>query len=171
MEYESQGEKMLKRVNELMAAREDISELLGMNPLYIMYDNNSNHLQFISNVIKLNDYDLLAKSLPWVYKTYTSRDFSVEFFPEVLKAWMKAIDEFLTPESAAQVIEVYLEMLDSHNAAVEHAQEGLIQMKVDEDWKAIERQTVLALLTGDYKSLERLLTVKSIAKNCSPISI
>ena len=73
MEYESQGEKMLKRVNKLMAAREDTSELLGMNPLYIMYDNNSNHLQFISNVIKLNDYDLRAKSLPWVYKTYTSR--------------------------------------------------------------------------------------------------
>jgi len=156
IEYESQGEKMLERVNELMAEREDISELLGMNPLYIMYDNNSNHLRFISNVIKLNDYNLLAKTLPWVYKTYTSRNFSVDFFPEVLKTWMKAINEFLSPESAAQVIEVYRAMLDSHNAAVEHAQEGLIQMKVGEDWKAIERQTVLALLTGDYKKLREI---------------
>ena len=105
LEFEIQGERLLKRVNELMSAREDISELLGMNPLYIMYDNNSNHLRFISNVLKLNDYDLLARTLPWVYKTYTSRNFSEDFFPEVLKTWMEAIES--NSRKFRQIIKVY----------------------------------------------------------------
>lgn len=156
LEFEIQGERLLKRVNELMSAREDISELLGMNPLYIMYDNNSNHLRFISNVLKLNDYDLLARTLPWVYKTYTSRNFSEDFFPEVLKTWMEAIREHLTSESSEQIIKVYEAMLSSHDLSVKTSEDALIGMNVDEQWKAIEQKVVLALLKGSYRELQEI---------------
>ncbi len=156
LEFEIQGERLLTRVNELMSAREDISELVGMNPLYIMYDNNSNHLRFISNVLKLNDYDLLARTLPWVYKTYTSRNFSEAFFPEVLKTWMEAIREHLTSESSEQIIKVYEAMLSSHDLSVKSSEDALIGMNVDERWKVIEQKVVLALLKGSYRELQEI---------------
>jgi methanogenic corrinoid protein MtbC1 len=158
LEYEAQGEKMLKRVNELMSERGDISELLGMNPLYIMYDNNSNHLRLITNVLKLNDYDLLARTLPWVYKTYTSRNFSNSFFPEVLKAWMQSVNEFLSPEGSKQVIAVYEAMLDAHEASVKTSEDALVGMNVEAPWKAVEQKVVIALLKGSYRELQEIST-------------
>ena len=153
LEYERKGEKLLERLNQLMTEREDIGDLLGMTPQYVMLDNNSNHLRFITNVLKLNDYELPAKTLPWVYKTYLSRGFSPHFFPEVLKGWMEAILEILYPETAQEILSVYRAMLEFHEFTLSRSEGALIQMEVDEEWRPVEKKAVFSLLKGDYKEL------------------
>lgn len=62
--YESKKELLLDFVNDKLARNPKISKLIGYNPLQMMYDNHLNHINFMINVFKLNNFELLVKIIP-----------------------------------------------------------------------------------------------------------
>lgn len=43
-----------------------------------MYDNHTNHASFMSNVFKLNDFELMSNVIIWVYHTCHDQGFSYD---------------------------------------------------------------------------------------------
>jgi hypothetical protein len=79
-----------------------------------MYDNHRNHAAFMANVMWLNNYQLLADILPWVYRAYTARGFSLDYFPKVLAAGKAAIRELLPADLAPEPVAVYDWVISRH---------------------------------------------------------
>ena len=118
LEYEDRKDIMMEDVNHHLTSHPDIGVLLGQNPLAVMYDNHRNHAMFMVNVFKLNAFELLAKTLVWVYRSYHARGFSYDYFSLELNAWLQAAEKHLTPSAAKAVGEIYQWMLDSHKDMV-----------------------------------------------------
>jgi methanogenic corrinoid protein MtbC1 len=110
---------MLDEVNTGLSAHPQISALTGGNPLDMMYDNHRNHIDFLSIVFKFQSFDLLAKTLPWVYHTYRAHGFSFDYFPAELEAWKSAIKKHLTPSVSDEILIVYDWMLQHHQTLID----------------------------------------------------
>lgn len=120
--YRSAGERLAERVDAALTARPGLADLLGGNPLEMMRANHRNHHRFLSTVFRVGDYELLARTLPWVYRTYHAHGFSYDYFPVELQAWAAALETELPPADAAAVLPAYEWMLRAHPAAVEAAE-------------------------------------------------
>jgi len=144
---------MLEDVNASMAAHPRINTLIGGNPPAMMYNNHRHHIDFISTVLKFSSFEMLAKILPWVYRTYLAHGFSPDYFPVVLEAWKQAVRKHLgSSELAAEIIAVYDWMLKNHSLLIE-----LSAMVPEEEVPypelAEERRNFgTRLLAGDYAS-------------------
>jgi hypothetical protein len=98
--YAKAKELLLEDVNAFLTSHPRLAWLIGGNPLTMMYDHHRNHIDFLSTVFTFQSFDLLAKTLPWVYRTYHAHGFSYEYFPVELDAWKRAIGKHLPPRSS-----------------------------------------------------------------------
>lgn len=142
-------------VNRTLESRPDLYHLIGGDNLALMKDNHGNHAAFMDNVFFLGNYALLARIVPWVYRVYTARDFSLDYFPAELKAWSEAIAQRLSPSDAKPILDVYAWMMEQHSAFTELAQvpESLEPAPIP----AINLDRFLEVfLKGDFQAAERL---------------
>lgn len=114
-EYSKKTSVMTEFVNNELASRKDIASLVGENQLEIMYNNHSNHAMFMYTVFKLNYYEMLAGIIPWVYRAYSSHNFSYNYFPVELAAWKKAIKKYAPANCTDEICAVYDWMIQNHN--------------------------------------------------------
>lgn len=151
-DYRDNTEAMLEDVNEELSSRDDITDLIGDNPLEIMVDNHQNHIQFMTNVFKLNDYELLVRTVSWVYRTYKNHGFYYDYFPVELEAWIDAVNEHLSAQNAKPIREVYSFMLENHQEFVDMAQ-SMVALEIDipDKWEGPADELLEALLHGDQK--------------------
>ncbi len=117
--YVEARDVLLDEVNAFMTAHPQVSALIGGNPLGMMYDNHRNHIDFLSTVFKFQSFDLLAKTLPWVYRSYRAHGFSFDYFPVVLEAWKSAVNKHLPPVAATEILTVYDWMLQQHSTLID----------------------------------------------------
>lgn len=152
-DYRNNSEAMLEDVNEELSSRDDITDLIGDNPLELMFDNHQNHIQFMTNIFKLNDYELLVRTVSWVYRTYKNHGFSYDYFQVELEAWIGAVNEHLKDQNATPIREVYFFMLENHREFVDMAQ-SMDEPEIDipDKWKEPADKLLEALLHGDRKS-------------------
>lgn len=123
--YENKRVFLVEFVDKALTARPDIYELIGNNALKMMYDNHKNHINFMINVFKFNDYEMLVSMIPWVYKAYKSHGFSYDYFPIELTAWQSATKNYLKPEDADEINNVYKWMIEKHNRMIELSQQEI----------------------------------------------
>ena len=116
--YLEQKEALADHVDGEMLRHPDLSSLIGHCPVDAMMLNHKHHACFMGTVFAMNSPDLLLRVLPWVYKSYSKRGFSFDYFPVALKVWMAAATEVLGPERAKPVCSVYRWMLDRHEDTV-----------------------------------------------------
>lgn len=120
--YREKLRGLTEAVDRTMKECPNISQLLGNNPLQVMYTNHSNHALFIAGVLQLNDFQLLSKLLPWVYRSYHARGFDYAYFPLELKAWKKALLSHLAPACTAEILPLYDWMLNLHESLITSAE-------------------------------------------------
>jgi MerR family transcriptional regulator, light-induced transcriptional regulator len=154
--YEQNLAGMLDKVNARMGANPAVMALIGNNPLQVMYDNHRHHAMLLSNLMRLNHYEVLAVILPWVYRTYRSHGFSQDYFPAMLNAWMAVIKETLPESSAAEVTGVYRWILGRHETNLQEADQLNDQLSS----KGASPDSVVSgfvghLLGSDYKAARR----------------
>ena len=160
LEYRNAIPKIHEIINKKMAGLENIGTLTGDNPLAVMFDNHKNHLTFISTVLNLGFYDLLSKTLPWVYRAYTGRKFSQDYFPTFLTNLKQTFTETLSPQTAAEVNLIYSWMIEKHETLLKLSQDRELRPPpVDQKWMETKNRFQNALLSGD--SIE----CSEIAKN------
>ncbi len=150
--YEEARPAMLASVNAELLAREDLPRLLGGSSSQLMTTNHENHAAFMSNVLALGQHELLARSLPWIYRTYRARGFSYGYFPVELQAWRRALDACLPAEWAGQISVIYQWMVDHHAEVVSLAEErpeAPAPAERSDRWINLRERYLAALLAGD----------------------
>ena len=117
--YDARKGLLAENVNLAIAGRDDLPELIGGNAnIELMHSNHHNHVQFLTTVLYLNGFRLLASVVPWVYHTYRQHGFSFEYFPVVLSAWKQAVNKEIQPELTAEIIPVYDWMINQHEKII-----------------------------------------------------
>ncbi len=163
--YEQNKEQMLEYVNKKLTEHEKITQLIGKNPLEMMYNNHKHHIDFMINVFKLNNYEMLIRIIPWVFKSYHSHGFSYDYFVVVLETWKKAINKYLPKIEADEINTVYEWILKNHENMIHLSKkERLLLSKVSPEWIEIQKKFLSLLLQGDFESCIKLAdeVVKSI---------
>lgn len=78
--YEKAKEMLIDKVNGALTRHSHLEQLIGLNPIQMMYDNHRNHANFMIAVLKLNAFEMLVRIVPWVYRIYHRRGFPTIIF-------------------------------------------------------------------------------------------
>lgn len=152
---------LVSAVDNALVAEPDIHELIGGNPPQVMYENHRHHAAFMATVFSIGHYELLARTVPWVYRTYHSHRFSYDYFQRELRAWQRAIRQRVTDCGMEAVQAVYQWMLDVHERMIAISRSELgFEMPIDENWLETRNEFQSAVLRGDHK---RCLTLARAA--------
>lgn len=156
--YHQHAREMCAVVDATLSKHEDINILIGNNPLQVMYDNHTHHAAFMTSVFSTANYELLARTLPWVYQVYRNKNFLFDYFPLELKAWIDAVRTALTPEDAENIYAVYRWMLNQHENIVKLAcdVDYSTQPPINPQWLAQKNTFLKALLAGDHHECVKL---------------
>ncbi|MBS3766430.1 cobalamin-dependent protein [Candidatus Bipolaricaulota bacterium] len=150
--YKENSESLVEVVNESFANREDIGDLIGDNSIEKMFENHENHVRFMTNVFILNDYDLLTRTVIWVYRTYRAHGFSDDYFLVELEAWKGAVDDQLKSESASPINKIYSFLLENHEAFIKSSEKiEETGLDVSEEWQGTYEEFLESLLKGDHR--------------------
>jgi len=107
MEYASKADKLVSEMNTLMLARTDIEKLVGKENLTMMQDNHSNHIRFITSILKDFNSEVLVETILWVFRAYRSHGFSTNYWAAQLNTWIQLLKSELCMESYAEVLPLY----------------------------------------------------------------
>lgn len=153
-EYLENLDALVDVADREVLSRNDLEIFIGSNSPEVARDNHRNHAQFISNVLRLNRFELLDRTLPWVYNSYSSRGFSYDYFPLVVRSFKKAAGEVLSKKSADEVAGVYDWMLSQHDTLIEISQRMPDQSKKEEDDRV--GRVLECLLKGNSRNCIRM---------------
>lgn len=118
-QYLREKEVLLDEVNTLMAAQPQIAGLIGGNAISMMQDNHRNHIDFMGTVFKFSSFEMLVKTVPWVYRSYTAHGFSPDYFPLELATWKRAVAAHLAPQAAEEINAVYDWLIKNHGNMID----------------------------------------------------
>ncbi len=157
--YRDNRDLLLKSINSIMDSNSRINELTGFNPRQIMYDNHRHHQEFMHAVFCISDYRLLVRTVPWVYRAYKSLNFSYEYFPIELQAWISSMEQTEFSDTMKPIIEIYRWMISKHDKMVELAEKNVVEeLPIHPDWLSIKNHFQVSLLTGDSRTCKEIAT-------------
>lgn len=152
-DYEEKKDFMLDYINGEISKRQDILELIGGNPLQMMYDNHRNHVTFMINVFKYSLFDMLVRIVPWVYKAYHNHGFSYDYFPAELETWKKAVNKFLPESSAKEINKTYDWLIKKHREMIELSKkQSDFVIPLEEKWQDKKKRFLSYLLAADFEA-------------------
>lgn len=154
--YQSHQQILAEVVNRQLSARDDIHELIGYNSLEIMYDNHKHHAAFMATVFVLNDYRLLVKTLPWVYRAYHQHGFSYDYFPVELNAWLQALEEYAAELRSGVLPAVYRWMISIHEQLIPLSRNEQNQPPLKEEWLEDRNAFLAGLLEGRQEKVDAI---------------
>lgn len=109
--YQIYGPRLKERVNILMSELNEQMNIIGDNPITVVFNTNSKQVDFMSTVFNLNDYEMLLNTLPWVFSINASKGLSPKYFDYAVKTWIKVIDEMIPEAYRAEIKRVYQWMI------------------------------------------------------------
>ncbi|MBN2857893.1 MAG: cobalamin B12-binding domain-containing protein, partial [Candidatus Delongbacteria bacterium] len=149
-EYSDKIPELLELMNKKMTNLRNINDLIGGNSLRVMYDNHKHHLIFLSNVFKLGFYDLMAQTLPWVYRAYLGHKFSPDYFPAALGIWKEVFRDVFSAKTSEEICNIYDWMISKHEDLILLSKDmSLLHPAVDNKWLETKNDFRSALLKGN----------------------
>ena len=143
--YEKAKGRLVDYVNKELETNPKILDLIGGNPFSIMRNNHSNHATFLITVFKIGSYELLARTIPWVYRAYRARGFSYDYFPAELATWKSGVEKYLDSVYASEIIKIYDWMINNH--------ENMIQLSVSDEGLTFSLQSETTAMQDVFLSL------------------
>lgn len=95
------------KASQLLAARDDISELIGEKNEAIMNDNCFNFTDFMYSQLRSYSPETFVHTVFWAIRVYRSRGFSVAFWPAELRTFLRVIEEELPEDAFAEIRPFY----------------------------------------------------------------
>ena len=164
--YEKAADRLLDHVNRALEKDPQIRELIGGNPFELMRNNHSNHAAFMTTVFKLNAYELLVRTLPWVYRAYHARGFSYDYFPLELTAWKQAVEQTLDGIHSAEIIRIYDWMIDHHENAIRLSESGAgLAFSLPGETTEMQEMLLSLLLHSDSRGCLQLVQRSVLTKD------
>jgi len=130
-EYQSKTDRMIALLNEKVLEREDIRNLIGQGNEQMMQDNHANHARFIYSIMKKPNNQVFVSSILWMFRTYHSHGFSVNYWSVELNIWLNILKDQLSVNSFNQIAPIYSWMKDNVHVFAEIAKEQ-IKVKSEE---------------------------------------
>lgn len=152
--YHKNKSTLLEHVNTSMESHDGIHELIGSGDLSVMFDNHRNHVNFMDTVFLLNNFELLARILPWVYRAYPARGFSYDYFPLALHAWIAAVREVIGERPGAPIVEIYRWIISRHGQLIALSGESEYAVPpfgIDPETEARLSNFISLLVRGDHR--------------------
>jgi len=151
-EYKKNQDTIRLLVQKELTILPEICQLIGNNPIQLMYDNHDYHTAFMSTFLKLNNYELLARIFIWNYRVYCGRGFQYNYFLRDLYAWQTAIDNVITKESAYEIKAVYQWLITHHEELIDLAIADEYYIFSEHKMEGLNYIFLMHLLHGDYKA-------------------
>ncbi len=98
-------------VSRLLIERQDIERLIGTGNQAMMEDNHRNHARFIASLLESFDARVLVESILWVFRAYRNHGFQLTYWPAQLDAWLRVLQQQLTPAAYTEIEHLYRFML------------------------------------------------------------
>lgn len=155
--YREKAQDMLLFVNKVLSSREDIFQLLGGNPLQLMYDKQKHHVQVMSTILMYSLYDLLVREFLWNYRIYLNHGFSEDYFSLELKTWIMAISKHISVTYRTELTKVYEWLLTKQTEMIRLSKEvKMFSIDIRDEWREYKSKFLTAILTGDDEKAWRL---------------
>jgi len=155
--YQESIPELVKHTNARILSIADSIEITGENPWSVVEDNHRNHAMFMSNVFFIGEYKLLARTLPWVYKVYTARGFSRNYFPEVVRSFIEGVSLVIPPDKSGEILAIYNWMLMNHDKVLNLSCEvSEKELPGGPEWLHRKTAFLKALLRGDSRECLRI---------------
>ncbi|MCG7906149.1 MAG: cobalamin-dependent protein [Candidatus Thiodiazotropha taylori] len=150
--YLDKKEQLLDQVNRAIAAHPEFGSFLGENSFELLENNHRNHVSFMAEIFAQNDFESLARALPWVYRAYHNQGVDYAYFPAELNAWSTAIRQLINPDYAKPLIQVYEWVLAQHELTIAIAEsETQLNVSVEARFKPNQQEFMGALKARDMK--------------------
>ncbi|MBI9102274.1 MAG: cobalamin-dependent protein [Spirochaetales bacterium] len=151
--YQKNIPKLQKYVDDTMSSHPSINKIIGNKPLEVMYANHKHHAAFMLTVFSIGNYELLARTIPWVYRAYSAHNFSYDYFPLELEAWLEAVGKYTALELTKEIKLVYEWMIKKHENMISLSQSKMgSQPPISENWLETKNSFFTAILEGDHKA-------------------
>ena len=156
-EYAARQDDLVSFVNRRLGEDSVARRLIGAAPLRVMHDNHRNHVAFMSTVFRLNHFELLAETVPWVYRSYHARGFSYDYFPTALRTWIEAVGLALSPANTPEIGAAYAWLIERHEAFVALSERPAVaSAAASGGWEDRRRRFLAALLAADQRLCLRI---------------
>ena len=143
---------LIKFVDDRLCSMPEMNSLIGNNFPQVMHDNHKHHAAFMATVFSMGNYELLCKTVPWVYRSYHSHHFSYDYFPVELKAWREAIETYLDNNLNEAIRTIYDWMIDHHDQFIVLSEsEMLSPMPMNGEWFTVKSSFQSSLIVGDHQ--------------------
>lgn len=144
--FHEHAENLTSIVDRKMAARSDIGELIGGNPIEIMFANHRHHCLFMETIFCLSDFSMLVKTVAWVYRAYSAHGFKKEYFPIELQTWNSEIKKTCRQPAINPVIAVYDWLIEHHADFCLLSETSLPESpEIDSQWLQIKKRSKMRL--------------------------
>lgn len=166
--YHECSAALVHDVNEALRAHASIHSLIGNNPLQVMYDNHKHHAAFMATVFRIQSYELLVRTVPWVYRSYHAHRFSYEYFPRELEAWISAIRKH-SDQPMDTIVQVYRWLLSKHAVMMGLADSDMPCVPpVSDAWLEQKNAFQAGLQRGDHQAC--LALARELVHQCSDVA-
>ena len=157
-EYGETVSQLVLHVDQALMNHPRISELLGGCPINVMRRNHKNHARFMHTAFVLESPQMLANALPWVYRTYSTRGFSYDYFPAALSVWEEAVQEHLAPDAAQPIVDIYRSIQSHHEDLIELSRLFPVKLFRPHTWSR-DLETLLSyLFEGSWQKAAEILS-------------
>ncbi|PWD98614.1 hypothetical protein [Marinilabilia rubra] len=110
-EYKNKSSLLVSKMNASMLKKSNLINIVGSDNIEMMKDNHANHVQFISSILKYKNTAVLIETIIWVFRTYRSHGFSIEYWSVQLNEWINILKEELSQNIFDEIIPYYKWML------------------------------------------------------------
>jgi len=100
-------DKLVAEMNEIMCNRPDIEELVGKDNIRMMKDNHANHLRFVHSLLDHYNKQVLVDTVAWVYRSYRSRGFHVNYWAAQINTWIDLLKKRLSEDAYVSISPLY----------------------------------------------------------------
>jgi hypothetical protein len=159
--YEFHQSKLIDNVNRLLLINPNLFSLIGAeSAIDKMLLNHKNHAAFMTTVFRFGNYQMLANTIPWVYRTYKNHGFSYDYFSIELEAWIETLEKNQIGLLLADIIDVYKWMLSNHSRFITISQREINNPEHKYDNVEEQDELLKALLYGDYEESKKICQLK-----------
>jgi methanogenic corrinoid protein MtbC1 len=150
-------ERMIVRVDHELGEQPAVPLLIGRNTLQMIHLFQQHHAQLVLAAVRLNSFDLLIRTVPWLYRTYHSRGFSNDIFPRALQCWKKVLRDTAETCDIQPILDVYDFLGDHHEALIQRSRsKELLGFSLPPESDGIQQIFTTLLLNGDYNGCFQL---------------
>jgi len=106
-ELHQKMDKLIADMNETMCKRSDINSLVGQENIRMMKDNHANHLRFVHSLLENFSQQVLVDTVAWVYRSYRSRGFHINYWPAQINTWIELFKKHLSEDAVTSIYPLY----------------------------------------------------------------